>query len=92
MPGRVEEHPEGGAGLVLVPGRAEFGHRRLGGVEVVDDDVQMHLLGHLLSGPACDSQAGTLPAIPDDSPPDYADLPLTALPLGTAIPGPGIPK
>ena len=33
----------------LVPGRAEIEHRRLGGVEVVDDYVDMHLLGHLLS-------------------------------------------
>src|SRR5580704_14045145 len=51
VPRRVEEHPEGGTGLVLVPGRAEAGHRRLGDVEVVDDDVEMHLLGYLLSRP-----------------------------------------
>jgi len=52
VPRRVEEHPEGRTGLVLVPGRAELEHRRLGGVEVVDDHVKMHLLGHLLGRPS----------------------------------------
>jgi hypothetical protein len=51
MPCRVEEHPEGCTGLVLVLGRAEIEHRRLGGVEVVDDHVEMHLLRYLLSRP-----------------------------------------
>jgi hypothetical protein len=32
VPGRVEEHAEGRAGLVLVPGRAECEHGRLGGI------------------------------------------------------------
>src|SRR4029077_1459460 len=35
-----------------VLGRAETEHRRLGGVEVVDDHVEMHLLGHLLARPS----------------------------------------
>jgi hypothetical protein len=35
VPRRVQEHPEGRAGLVLVLGRAELEHGRLGGVEVV---------------------------------------------------------
>ena len=52
VPLRVEEHPEGRTGLVLVPGSAELEHRRLGGVEVVDDHVKMHLLGHLLGRPS----------------------------------------
>src|SRR5579859_2651651 len=49
--GRVEEDPEGLARLVLVLGRAEREHLRLGGVEVVDDHVEVHLLRHLLSRP-----------------------------------------
>jgi hypothetical protein len=36
---------------VLVLGRAETEHRRLGGVEVVDEHIEVHLLGHLLSWP-----------------------------------------
>jgi hypothetical protein len=51
MARRVEEHPEGCTGLVLVPGRAESEHRCLGGVEVVDDHVEVHLPRHLLSRP-----------------------------------------
>src|SRR5262249_30737946 len=51
VPRRVEEHPEGCAGLVRMLGRAEIEHRRLGGVEVVDDHIEMHLLGHLLTRP-----------------------------------------
>ena len=49
---RIEEHPEGCAWLMLVLGRAEVEHRRLGSVEVVDDHVEMHLLRHLLSRPS----------------------------------------
>src|SRR6185437_6949267 len=45
VPRRVEEHPEGRAGLILVLGRAEIEHRLLG-------DVEVHLLGHLLTRPA----------------------------------------
>jgi len=51
MARRVEEHPEGGTGLVLVLGSAQSKHLRLGGVKVVDDHVDMHLLGYLLSRP-----------------------------------------
>src|SRR5947209_5742291 len=51
MPRRVEEHAEGRTGLVLVLGRAEREHLRLGGVEVVDVHVDMHLLGYVLSRP-----------------------------------------
>src|SRR5262249_44138602 len=51
VPRRVEEHPEGCAGLVRMLGRAEIEHRRLGGVEGVDDHIEMHLLGHLLTRP-----------------------------------------
>src|SRR5215831_2418841 len=52
VPRRVEEHPEGCTRLVLMLGRAEIEHRRLGGVEVIDDHVEMHLLGYLLSRPS----------------------------------------
>jgi hypothetical protein len=37
---------------VLVLRRAEFEHLDLGGVEVLDHDVEVHLLGDLLPGPA----------------------------------------
>src|SRR4051794_4598420 len=49
--GRVQEHPERRAGLMLVQRRAELEHRGLPGVEVVDDDVEVHLLRHLLPRP-----------------------------------------
>jgi hypothetical protein len=52
VPRRVEEHPERCARLMPVLGRAEIEHRRLGGVEIVDDDVEVHLLGHFLSRPS----------------------------------------
>ena len=51
MPGRIEEDPEGRAGLVLVLGGAEIEHSRLSGIEVVDDHIEMHLLRHLLIRP-----------------------------------------
>ncbi len=51
MPGRVEEHPEGRAGLVLVLDCAESQHGCLGGVEIVDDHVEMHLLRNVLARP-----------------------------------------
>ena len=51
VPGWVKEHAEGGARLVLVLGRAELKHRRLGGVEVRDHHVEMHLLWSPLSRP-----------------------------------------
>ena len=50
MPRGVEEDAEPGSGLVVVPGRAEGGHRFLARVEVVDDDVEVHLLGHSWPG------------------------------------------
>ena len=52
MPRRVEKHPEGCTGLVLVLGRAELKHRRLGGVEIIDDHIEVHLLWYLLTRPA----------------------------------------
>ena len=52
MPRRVEKYPEGGAWLVLVLGRAEFEHGRLGDVEIIDDHVEVHLLWYLLTRPA----------------------------------------
>jgi hypothetical protein len=51
VPRRVKEHAERRARLVLVPGRAELKHRCLGAVKVVDDDIEVHLLRHLLPGP-----------------------------------------
>jgi hypothetical protein len=48
--GRVEEHPEGCAWLVIVL-VAPSQHRRLAGIEVVDDHVEVHLLGHVLTRP-----------------------------------------
>jgi hypothetical protein len=44
MTGRVEEHAEGRARLVLVLGRAELKHGRLACVEVLDHHVEVHLL------------------------------------------------
>ena len=51
MAGRVEEHPEGRARLVLVLGRPQLEHRGLGVVEVVDHHVEVHLLRHVLARP-----------------------------------------
>src|SRR5436189_5593225 len=74
MPRRVEEHPEGRARLMLMPGRAEVQHRRLGDVEVVDVHVEMHLLRQLLARPGgrrvpLDLLEGdALPVSPDFSP------------------------
>src|SRR4051794_29676300 len=48
---RVEEAPERGARLLIGLGPAEGEDRLLTPVEVVDDDVEVHLLGRLLSGP-----------------------------------------
>jgi hypothetical protein len=47
VPGRVEENPEGGTGLVLVLGRAESKDRRLGGVELLE------VILTFPSGPGC---------------------------------------
>ena len=57
MAGGVEEDPECGAGLVLVLGGTELDDSGLGSVEVVDHDVDVHLLGHLLAGPVGSSVA-----------------------------------
>ena len=51
MSGRVEEDAEGRAGLMLVLGRAQLEDRSLADVEVVDIDIEMHLLWALLAGP-----------------------------------------
>lgn len=48
---RVEEDPEGRTRLVRVFGRAEIEHRHLGGIKVVNDHVEVHLLGQLLRWP-----------------------------------------
>src|SRR3954447_9723483 len=50
--GGVEEHAEGRPRLVLVLRRAELEHGGLCRVEVVDRDVDVHLLRYLLPGPA----------------------------------------
>ncbi len=47
----IEIDPEGGAGLVLMLGRAESQDARLGSVQIVDNYVQMHLLRDVLAGP-----------------------------------------
>jgi len=48
---RVQEDPEGRTGLVRMFGRTEFDHCRLGGIEVVNEHVEVHLLGPLLGRP-----------------------------------------
>ena len=48
---RVQEDPVGRPGLVRMFGRTEIDHCRLGDVEVVDDHVEVHLLGPLLGRP-----------------------------------------
>ena len=51
MAGGVEEDPEGRAGLMRMLGRAQLEHGGLGNIEIVDDHVDVHLLGVLLAGP-----------------------------------------
>ena len=51
MSGRVQEHAEGRAGLVLVLGRPELEDGGLSGVEIVHDHVEVHLLGWVLRRP-----------------------------------------
>lgn len=51
MPGRIKEHPERRARLVLVLDRPERDHCRLGGVEIVDVHVDVHLLRPILPRP-----------------------------------------
>jgi hypothetical protein len=48
---RVQEDPVGRTGLVGMFGRTEIDHCRLGGIEVVNDHVEVHLLGPLLGRP-----------------------------------------
>lgn len=52
MAGGVEEDPEAGPGLVVMLGRAQREDGGLRGVEVVDRDIDVHLLGHVLPWPA----------------------------------------
>jgi cytochrome c oxidase assembly protein subunit 15 len=49
--GRVEEDPECGSWLVRVLDRAKLDHRRLGRVEIIDDHIDVHLLGNVLRRP-----------------------------------------
>lgn len=51
MPRRVEKDPEGRPRLVLVLSCPEFEHSRLAGLKVINHDVKMHLLRHVLTGP-----------------------------------------
>ena len=51
MAGRVEEDPERRTRLVLVLGRTQLEDGCLACVEVVDHDVDVHLLGHVLARP-----------------------------------------
>lgn len=62
MPCRVEEDPEAAAvaRLMLVSGGAHPHHDGLGAVQIVDLDVQVHLLGHLLPRPLRCTVAGDL--------------------------------
>jgi hypothetical protein len=48
---RVQEDPVGRTGLVWMFGCTEVDHCRLGCVEVVDEHVEVHLLGPLLGRP-----------------------------------------
>ncbi len=45
---RVEENAERGAGLVIVLDGAEPDHGGFGAIEVVDDHIEVHLLGPVL--------------------------------------------
>ena len=60
MTGWVKEHPERRARLMLVPGRAKSEHGRFCGVQVVDRDIEMHLLRDVLSRPLRRSEADDL--------------------------------
>ena len=51
MSGRIEEDSKGCTGLVLVFARAELERTCLAGIEVVDNQVEMHLLGQILPRP-----------------------------------------
>ena len=60
MTGGVEEHPESRARLVLVLGRAKSEHGRFCGVQVVDRDIEMHLLRDVLARPLRRGEADDL--------------------------------
>ncbi len=49
--GRVEEDSEGRAGLVIMFGSPEFEDLGLGGVEIIDHDIEVHLLRGTLTWP-----------------------------------------
>ena len=51
MTGGIEEDAERGARLVLGLRRPEFEHGLFSGIEVVDHDVDVHLLGDVLARP-----------------------------------------
>ena len=51
MSSGVEEDPEGRARLMAVLGRAQLEDGRLGNIEVVDIDIDVHLLGRFLPRP-----------------------------------------
>lgn len=51
MTGRVEHDPVGSAGLMRMFGRTEADHGRLGDIEVVDEHIEVHLLGPFLGRP-----------------------------------------
>jgi hypothetical protein len=51
MPGGVEEHAERRPRLVFSAGRAELEHCLFSGIEIVDHDVDVHLLGDVLARP-----------------------------------------
>lgn len=48
---RVEEHPKRGARLVLGQSRTQFEHCLFSSVEVVDHDIDVHLLRDVLARP-----------------------------------------
>lgn len=52
MTGRVQEHPEAGTRLVLGLSGAQLDRDALTTVEILDHQVQVHLLGNRLIGPA----------------------------------------
>lgn len=51
MAGRVEEHRERRTGLMVMLDGAELKHSCLRDIEVIDHDIEMHLLRHCLAGP-----------------------------------------
>lgn len=52
MPRRVEEYsPTIGGGLKIGLDRPAFDCSALGDIQIVDEQIEMHLLGHLIAGP-----------------------------------------